>query len=180
MESIKQYSEDHSPTHGIRPRFKFIIDDSVENISNKINNYIKHPDSPCIGKVVYGHAVLEVPKKDQHYWSPQLSLSIHENEDGEGTMIRGLYGPRPTVWTMFIFFYTAIGFASLIISIVGFSRMSLGKPSAILWFLPVLILIFLTLYLVANYGKKMGHDQMEILHHFVEGSLGVTIDAHEE
>ncbi len=81
---------------------------------------------------------------------------------------------------MFVFFYAVIGFAILVISIVGFSNLSLGNPGPILWFLPLLIIVFLSLYFVAHQGQKLGHDQMLLLHDFVEDSTGLKFGGEQD
>lgn len=133
------------------------------------------PGARCTGMATEGFASLQIPDKDRHYWSPQLSLMMEELENKEGTLIRGLYGPAPAVWTMFVFFYALIGFALVVVLIIGFSRKSLGMEAPILWWVPVLLLVFLSLYLVSYFGQKLGHDQMETLHTFLEECLGLEI-----
>lgn len=157
----------------VRPRFRVETAQSVDEITNKIQLALDQEDTPCKGRLIPGYFTIFIPQKDQHYWSPQLSLTMEETETG--TLLRGLYGPRPTVWTMFIFFYSIFGFAVLIITIVGLSYMMLDKPATILWLVPILILVFFSLYLVAYFGKKKGHDQLIILHTFVEKALGIAI-----
>lgn len=157
----------------IRPRFRAISNDDMDTIKEKLSTSLENKDATCQGKIIHGHATFSLPTKDQHYWSPQLGLSFEETE--EGTLLRGLYGPRPEVWTMFVLFYSVVGLASLVVLIIGFSQFSLGKPAEILWLLPVLITVFLTLFLVANRGKNLGKEQIIILHHFLENSTGLKI-----
>lgn len=172
--------EDHLPNRGVRPRFKIYLPNTIEDLTKKIKDSLRTPKVQCRGKVIHGHITLFMPEEQQHYWSPQLSINIEDNDEGEGSVLRGLYGPRPSVWTMFVFFYAAIGFAIMVISIIGFSRLTLEKSATILWFIPALCILFLTLYLVAYFGRKLGHDEMETLHVFLENALGIEIDAHED
>ena len=79
---------------------------------------------------------------------------------------------------MFVFFYSLIGVAVLFILIFGLSHLSLGKPAHILWYVPVLLGVFFTLYFVAFFGRKLGHDQMQQLHNFLESCTGLKF--HEE
>ncbi len=160
------------PSHRVRPRFKGSCNDSVDVIVSKIKAALEKENAPCFGNVHPSSTTLYIPLVDQHYWSPQLSLSFEE--EGSQTIVRGLYGPRPVVWTMFVFFYTIIGLAILFISVMGYSYVSLGKSGAILWFLPVLLILFLSLYLVAHFGQKLGEKQMVILHHFLEQCLEIN------
>ncbi|NNC85124.1 MAG: hypothetical protein HKN75_03520 [Bacteroidia bacterium] len=170
---MDKQSEDTPKFYRIRPRFKVESKLSVDELSEKINSALRSEVAPCFGKVKHGYGTLKIPQAQQHYWSPQLSLALEETESG--TEIRGLYGPRPSVWTMFVFFYSFLGFAILIISVIGMSNISLDKSGKILLVIPILVLVFLSLYLVSYSGQKLGYKQIETLHEFIETSLGVKI-----
>lgn len=166
-------SEEDLTVRQVRPRFKVESPLSIGQLTDQINIALKN-QSDCIGYVKAGQGKIQIPVEDQHYWSPQLTLTLEECESG--TSIRGLYGPRPAVWTLFVFFYSLIAFAALIISIVGMSFLTLGKPAGILWVVPVLLVVYLSLYLVAYSGKRLGYDQMVRLHKFIEKSTGLDIE----
>ena len=64
---------------------------------------------------------------------------------------------------------------------VGVSCANSIKSGAVLWLVPLLAIAFLSLYLVAFFGQKAGHDQMLTLHQFLEESTGLIIDReHQE
>ena len=167
----REISENPIPLYQIRPRFQIDTKYSLDEIHARINNSLKKDQATCRGSIYSHYVTLFIPEDDQHYWSPQLSLNIEELDIG--THIRGLYGPNPSIWTMFIFFYSFIGIAFLFVSIFGFSRMSLGESGWILWLLPILFIIFISIYISAYFGKKKGHDQMIILHLFLEQCLDI-------
>jgi hypothetical protein len=148
----------------VRPRFKIETNYSVDELRMKLQEGLRQEDAACIGIVNPGYVTIYLPRKDQHYWSPQLNLTFEETE--KGCVLRGLYSPRPAVWTMFVFFYAIIALAVLFIGVMGLSYLMLDKPAVILWWVPVLILLFLSLYLVAYFGQKLGEKQMIILHDF--------------
>lgn len=166
-------TEEDITVHQVRPRFRTETAMSYEEIAERINSRLKAEGAPCRGFVKNGQARLTLPAEEQHYWSPQLQISFEESENG--TLMRGMYGPRPAVWTMFVFFYALIGFAMLVISMIGLSYLTLDKPATILWAVPVLAVVFLSLYLVSYSGKKLGYDQMVTLHRFIEESTGLDI-----
>jgi hypothetical protein len=157
------------PEFHVRPRFRRESSYSADEIQQRFSRALEDTACPCLGRVIEGHATLFVPKEDRHYWSPQLSLSFEGNETG--TLIRGLFSPRPQVWTMFVAFYSIIGFAALIILVFGLSYWSLGKSAAILWWVPVLAALYLSLYLVAYFGQRLGRDQMKMIQKFVDNVL---------
>jgi len=165
-------------SYRIRPRFQLLLQLTPNEVTDKIREHLALPDQACHGKVLDGYyASLSIPKEKQHYWSPHLSLSMEEEE--EGTLVRGLYGPRPGVWTFFMFLYAIIIFAGLIISIIGLANLQLGKSGAILWILPILIIAFISLYIAAYMGQQVGYGQMVHLQQFVEESLEVEIRGEE-
>jgi hypothetical protein len=166
-------AEDQLAVYHVRPRFQVDVDYSLDEIVDRIKKGLDDKNTACEGWAKPGYAKLFMPAEEQHYWSPQLTLNMEETE--EGTHLRGLFGPRPAVWTMFVFFYTVIGVAILFIGIFGLSYWQLGKSANILWLVPVLVLLFLSLYLVAFFGQKLGHDQIEIMHRFLEKCLGMEI-----
>jgi hypothetical protein len=150
----------------VRPRFRLELQMPVQELEDRLKNSLAQEDAPVKGRVIKGHATFYIPISQQHYWSPQLGISFEDNNGG--TLIRGLYGPRPQVWTMFVLFYSVIGFAALVISVFGLSYWSLGKPVAFMWWVPVLGAIFLSLYLVAYYGQRLGREQMKTLDRFLK------------
>lgn len=175
-QKIKLMSDDnetHLPHYQIRPRFRVETSFDPDQIKDKLSKALDVNNSGVNGKVIHGHATILLPKEDQHYWSPQLTLSFEELD--EGSMLRGMYSPRPEVWTMFVLFYSVIGFATLVAAVVGYSNWSLGQSSEVLWAVPVLLLVFLSLYLVSYFGQRKGRKQMITLHSFVEKTLGISI-----
>lgn len=165
--------EEHIPIYEIRPRFEFETDLSAEEIQSRISQALEN-SSTCRGHAHHGYGMLALPEEEIQFWSPQLNFSLEKKENG-GTMVSGLMGPRPAVWTMIVFFYSVLGFAAMIVSIIGFSNKSLGQSAAILWLLPLLIIAFLTLYIVAWFGKRWSRNQMIVLHRFFEESSGLKI-----
>lgn len=160
----------------IRPRFEVSSEHTVTHLEFVMKKALKSGEAPCSGKVRYGYVSLFPTDEDRHYWSPHLSVTIEEAEDSNGSLIRGLYGPSPAVWTMFVFVYAIIALAIVIAVVIGFANMSIDESGAILWAVPFLILLLGSMYLVSFYGQKKGHDQIEDIHHFFEKCIGQTID----
>tara|TARA_R110002049_G_scaffold306637_2_gene505496 strand:- start:2526 stop:3038 length:513 start_codon:yes stop_codon:yes gene_type:complete len=165
-----------SNTIQIRPRFKLLSDLSIEEIQGKINDHLVKANTTCFGKINHGFGTIQLPKSEQHYWSPQLVISLEKTEGG--TEIRGLYGPKPSIWTMFVFFYATIAFGFIITLIIGLTNISMEKESLIIWFAPALLLLFFSLYLISYLGQKKGTPQLVILEKFIEGALGMKMEEH--
>lgn len=157
----------------IRPRFHQIIPAPPNKVEERMKLKLKEPKIDCVGRVIPGFIVIKIPHEERHYWSPQLSLSLEEHEDG--TLVRGLYGPNPTVWAMFLFGYSSLGIIALFVVIIGTSNKSLGLDAPVLWVLPVLAGIAFILYFVAQTGQKIGVEQTFTIHHFYEDAIGEKV-----
>lgn len=150
----------------IRPRFKHLVTKQVREVEDEIISAMDQTKEVYTAGFVQGHLYLLIPVKERHYWSPQLHLSTEQTD--EGTIIRGLYGPNPTVWGLFFFGYVTLGMAFFFIGFWGLSKWSLGQPSGILWALPFIAGAAMVLYIIAQMGQKVGAEQMFRLHHFYE------------
>ncbi|MCB9262272.1 MAG: hypothetical protein H6607_07855 [Flavobacteriales bacterium] len=146
----------------IRPRFKKLSPENREVLQNRLNDFLSQPNEQLFGSMINNHATINIPVEQQHFWSPQLGLSFEDHENG--TIIRGLYGPKPVVWLMFMFLYFFLGFVVLVVLIVAISRQNLGLSTYILWVVPFLLGGILTLWFSGKAGKKIGHNQIYQIH----------------
>jgi hypothetical protein len=156
----------------IRPRFKEIVKVAPDQIKTQIKEHLSKHTDQCKGDIIDHHVILRIPKKDQHYWSPQLSLELEAIE--EGTLIRGLFGPKPGVWTMFVFFYSALGFLTLLGLLFGLSQMMLKMDAYGLWAVPVGLFLLIGLFIMSKIGQNLGKQQMHQLHDFLDEAVGIS------
>lgn len=153
----------------IRPRFKVWVNATLAEVQQHIERDLRKPESECNGVFTHGHFYIKLPQKDRHFWSPQLNLSLEPSEGG--TLIRGLYGPNPTLWVMFTFFYGISSVLILFISIVGLSNWSLGINSSILWIVPFLVSAVVGVYIFNLVGRGVAAKQMVILQRFLHSNM---------
>ena len=129
---------------------------------------LKEHNHKVKGKLVGHHIILDIVDKEIHYWSPQLNFRIEEDEDNpQHTVLAGLIGPRPKVWTLFMFIYFSVGIIGFFISSYGISKWMLDEYSHTLWAFPIAILFMLTAYLTGKYGESLGKEQIELLKQFI-------------
>lgn len=138
----------------------------------RITHLLQSPPSGVKGKVVNNHIMLDIIGKDVHYWSPQLSFRVEAAIEGqEQSVISGLVGPRPEVWTMFMFIYFTIGVLGFFASSYGIIQWTLGNYSHLVLVLPLTIILLLTAYGVGKYGESLAKEQIEILKQFLRNAL---------
>lgn len=160
----------------IRPKFRITTPKRRTAILEALQLGLKAEEASCQGIAIEGHIILKVLPAEEHYWSPQLSILLDE-EEGH-TLVRGRYGPKSNVWTLFTMCYLAISILSVFISIIGFSRLSLGLSANILWVLPLLGGAAILLYFISQFGQKLGAEQTFTLHHFFEEAIDQKIPIH--
>lgn len=163
--------ERNSEIH-LRPRFKFERSEKSEELLSKFSISKEKKDSKFKLKVIDHHVIIDIPKDESHFWSPQLHLEIEQDYDGK-TMVRGLFGPKPQVWSLFIFIHFGVGVAFLGFLTLWYVRHSLNEsvvfPIVMVVVLPIL---WSVLYFLGRIGKSKGNPQMQELYEYMKKTLG--------
>jgi hypothetical protein len=159
----------------IRPRFRFTSPSCPEKIKEEMKEKLTSHHHQFTSKSLQGHLIVAVKKEDRHYWSPQLDVVFEKLPEGN-TLIRGLYGPNPSVWTLFTFLYSVVVLSILFLLIYEGAQYSLGIIMSFSWSIPFLLGIGILLYIVSQVGQKLGAAQTFALHHFLEDTLHAHID----
>lgn len=168
-----------SITH-IRPRFKFSVPQDPETVLRRIRDLLETTPPHITGKIVGHHIILDIVGEEVHYWSPELNFRVEQEEFGDGqTIIAGLIGPRPTVWTLFVFIYFSVGIAGFFVTSYGISRYMVGEYSHALWGLPVAAVFMATAYLAGQFGERLGAEQVDQLKQFVSEAVGTEFVVEE-
>lgn len=160
----------------IRPRFQKLTPLSPEEFQIKLKAKQAQSNNECIAHITNGYASIRMPKAGQHFWSPQLNLTFEAQSNG--TLIRGLYGPNPSVWTIFLFSYATLAVLGFFAGMMGLSQISLDMEAPVLWVLPVFAGLAVLLYIIAQMGQKIGAAQMFTIHHFFEDILNEKVTIH--
>ena len=128
------------------------------------------------GKIIDDQVVLDIRDDLVHFWSPHMDFRVEDTEDShrDHCTIQGMIGPRPSVWTLFMFFYFSIGLIGFGFTTHAISIWLMDKTiSGYFWSLPLTILFMLTAYQAGKLGEKLGEDQVEILKDVVRKALQV-------
>ena len=157
----------------LRPRFKLNLDRNNESALMAFENAKKQQKEFIVSRID-DHVFIKIPKSKQHFWSPQLHLEIMETEKDKCTIF-GLFGPNPTVWTMFMFFHFIVAGLFIGFSIWAYTNWTLKTDFAIQLFVALLmIVLWAALYFGGRLGKATGRDQMVLLHNFMNSILDST------
>ena len=160
----------HSVLGEIRPRFKLKIpmdpNVAIEEVAKRLYN-----DNTVSGEHSGTYIFLRIPSWQQHYWSPEMSVRIEEEEYTDYTTVSCLIGPRQTVWAMFVFLYSLVILLSTFGGIYGLVKYQETGLINWLWVIPTGVLLTSTLFIVSRLGQQKGRDQMLHLVSFIYHAL---------
>jgi len=155
----------------LKPRFKIKRKESTATIIDKFKDEFATGNCAYCSKIVDHHIVVDVPKGEDHFWSPQLHIEVEKDEE-DNTVVRGLFGPKPQVWTLFMFIHFAVAVAFVVFLVMAYTRWNLKQdysfPLIMCIALPVL---WIVLYFLGQLGKKKGYQQMIELDNFLMRTL---------
>jgi hypothetical protein len=154
----------------LRPRFSLELTDQPETLLAAFENVGVNNAAFVISRID-DHVFIRFPKQKQHFWSPQLHLEIYKIED-QPTILKGLYGPSPTVWTLFMFLHFVIGILFIGAGIWVYTNIVLDEPFMIpVVALAVLFVLWFVLYFSGRLGKQAGKKEMVLLQNFLTETL---------
>ncbi len=162
---------------GIRPHFSETLDLVPGEAQQRLVEKVETGADPCEVKNFVGYICLRIPEQDRHFWSPRLTLTLEATEDGR-TRIEGIYGPNANVWSLFLYGYLLSGTFGLFSGIYGSVQWSLKLDPWALWIFGAMLGIALGLYLLAQFGQKLGAQQTFRLHQVYETAMGRKVEIH--
>lgn len=158
----------------IRPHFVHEESKPSAQFQNEIVRYIEDEEDRVHVKTFPDYLTLVIPEEDQHFWSPQLNLSLDPTEGG-GTKVTGTYGPNTNVWSMYLYGYL-IGFCCALVSTVfGVSKWIVSGWTTGFYLMGVSYAVLFGLYLSAQIGQKLAAQQTFELHQAFERGIGQHI-----
>ncbi|OIQ36685.1 MAG: hypothetical protein BM563_10240 [Bacteroidetes bacterium MedPE-SWsnd-G1] len=164
-------SNEHHSDIFLRPRFSIDVKMSQDALISLLNEKLNSDVENYKSKKVDHHFFVDISQNKQHYWSPQLHIEALNDFNG-GSIVKGLFTPRPHVWTLFIFMHLIAGAVFLIFSIMLYVRWTLEGnllfPAIMTILTPILWLGF---YIFGRWGRRQGKDQMVELYKFLRSSI---------
>ena len=154
----------------LRPRFKMELHHDNQSVLKKFEDH-KISQKEFVISRVNDHVFIRLPKHKQHFWSPELHLEINEIDESTSTL-HGLFGPKPSVWTMFMFFHFIVAGLFLAFGIWAYSNWSLKTDYTMQLFVVILmVVLWFGLYLAGRLGKASSKNEIQQLYHFMNKIL---------
>lgn len=166
--------EETNHTIFLRPRFSFDIALDAASGVKRIEDYVRGAERSYKIKVVDFHIFMDVPDKYAHFWSPQLHIELIDREEG-GATVKGLFGPKPNVWTLFMFLHFIVGGAFISFVAMLYIRHSLDQSMAFPLIMTIALpIVWALLYVLGRLGRDTGKKQMKELHNLLLASLSLN------
>ena len=154
----------------LRPRFKIELNESNDVVLKRFEDLKTSQKNFTITRID-NHVFIKYPKKDQHFWSPQLHLEIDE-VNANTSLLHGLFGPNPTVWTMFMFLHFMVAGLFIAFGIWAYTNWSLKTDFIVQASLMVLmVIIWFVLYFAGRIGRDSSKKEMMQLHDIMQSIL---------
>ncbi|MBC8770394.1 GTP-binding protein [Arenibacter sp. BSSL-BM3] len=148
----------------LRPRFRINLNGPAKSILQLFQNA---DTSHFIVKISDHHVFIKFNKSESHFWSPQLQIEVVDQEDGN-SIIYGLFGPNPTLWTFFMFVHFGVATLFIFFGVWAYSNNALGKEIGLqLALMALMVVAWVVLYVFGRIGKRKGKPQMHQLHEFM-------------
>lgn len=154
----------------LRPRFKKLLNHDHATV---LKIFEDAKSTSKIYKIVRidDHIFIRFPKHKQQFWSPQLHLEISD-VDKDNSMLRGLFGPNPTVWTLFMFLHFIVAGLFIAFGIWTYTNWTLHNAYGIQLGMTLLMLgAWFVLYFVGRFGRVKGKAEMHDLYDFMNTTL---------
>lgn len=154
----------------LRPRFKKELPFHHETLLSQFENQ-KSQQTDYIVSRIDDHVFIRFPKSKQQFWTPELHLEINHRDDNN-CIVHGLYGPSPSVWTLFMFLHFLVGTGFVIFGIWAYSNWSLDNDYHVqLTVASLMVVCWFLLYAGGRIGKKTGTPEMHQLKLFMETTI---------
>lgn len=140
---------------------------SKEAYLDLLKGYFKNKNKKIGGYITNDICMFRIREAKENVWSPCLQLKIEEDEYDQCTYVRGLFGPKPSIWTLFSFLY----FGSMVMGILSlcFYIASLSFESYPIFLVlgVFFIALFIGLFFVSKLGQYSTRNQMRLLKTFI-------------
>jgi hypothetical protein len=145
----------------LRLRYYKDVREDINEVREKFELYSKKKLNDFLIKISENHIWIYIIGDKKQYFSPHLHIELETTNENE-THVRCLFGPDPTLWTMFMFLHFVIAGIFILFGIFLYTDLSLGEPYLIdIALMSFMVFIWFILYFVAKQIRKKGENQMD-------------------
>lgn len=156
----------------LRIRFQYTVFATPEQLVEDFKNLKAAFKSQYRIKLLDNHVWIGAAFSEKNYYSPTLHLEFEPTENTHQTLVRGLFGPEPALWTMFIFLHFVVAGIFIMFLAFAYSNWTMKQPMALDIFIMILMVVaWFLLYLFARLNRQRGLPQARAIEKLVDGVL---------
>lgn len=154
----------------LRPRFTIQLHQNKSTVLKAFED-IKLTQKEFIITQIDEHVFIKFPKNKQHFWTPQLHLEINANTTKSSTL-HGVFGPNPTVWTLFMFLHFSVATSFIGVAIWAYTNWALKQEYYMQFLIGFLLIVsWFVLYFAGRIGKASSKNEMIALYNFMNSVI---------
>jgi hypothetical protein len=156
----------------MRPRFAVEVDSSVEDVMVVLCERADGNTHGVRVNCTRRHGVLDFPKHQRHFWSPQLGLTVEAVGESDGrTRVLGHFSPHPHIWQAFVFIYGTLFAAGFFSMMFGLAELGMGRTPWTLLGPVVATALVAFVYGATFIGQGLGAEEMYRLRAYLDGCV---------
>ena len=160
------------PNLGMRPRFALDVACPSGTFVKELASRAAAARPELDGDFDERHCVLRIAEARRTFWSPELDLTFEASGAAAAPVrIRGMFAPRPGVWTGFAFVYSVLFVAALAGALFGLAELSLGGSSDGFAVTGGALTLLVLVYAASFAGQALASGQMVELRRVVDESV---------
>ena len=151
-----------------RPRFKVYTYATKSQLIFTIKKHLALKNKEIGGYANNEFAMMRLRKDKTKYWAPQLQIRWEDDEDDPKiTVVRGVIGPKPNIWTFFMFCYGLSGALLITLGTFAVSEYYVKGYSIWIWSIPFALLLGSGTYIATKIGQNISKNHLEEINDFV-------------
>lgn len=146
-----------------RPHVELRVPRPADEVRAAFREALAAEGAVCVGGVHADQVVLHLAERA--WWSPWLQLRLVD--EGDATRLSGVMGPAPSLWTGFVFVYSALVAVFVAATAFAMVELSLGWTPTSLPFVALALVGLGGACGIDLLGRHRGQGQMGLLRGFV-------------
>lgn len=156
-------------TPRLRPRLDMNVPLTPADLVTRVTPRLGDPGAPCRGRATEEQIEIRIRAADHRFWSPQLVVIVKPRD--AGSRLIGHFGPDAYVWAMFLGIYAFVVLSAVFGAFYGVAQLMIDESPWALWSIPIAVALVALIYTAAGIGQRLGHDQVDVLHEFLQDAL---------
>lgn len=152
-----------------RPEIDLEVPLPVPEVLQAFARELRDPDAVCSGGVRGEDVTLGLSEVSHRWYSPMVVLTVQATE--QGSRVKGHIGPRPNLWTFFVFIYSVQVAAVIAAGMLGSVQANLAMDPVGLKVLPIPLLGLSGCCGLDLLGRRLGAGQIGLIQGFIDRAL---------